>query len=529
MTDHSTAARKAADESDAPVNLRALLVLMCLALALIIGATSSLTVALPPIAAAIGASQTDLTWIINAYVLAFAALLLPAGIATDKYGRRTALMIGLSVFGVASLTSGFATSPEVLIALRIVAGAGATLVMPATLSVLVDSFPDDRRDAAIATWAGVSGAGALVGVMLAGVLVEFFWWGSIQVVYGIAGLLLIPPVLRLVPNLRNRALRLDPPGSVLAVIGLAGIVYGVIEGPEKGWSDPVTVTALVVGALGLLAFIAVELRVREPMLDVRLFRSRGLSAGSLLVLLLSVGAFGFFLLAPQFFQLVKGYGTLQTSLAILPFAVGIAPASQLSPRLAARFGSRWTGSVGVGTMAAGSLLFAVVAEQAYWQFGVTIVVFAFGMGLALTAGTTLIIAGLPADRRTLSAAVNDVTREVGAALGAALAGSILVSLYANELEPALSGIQPDLADAAREGAGQALAAAGPAGAGALVRAAQDSFTNGYQGAMMVGAAVMLGTAVLIGLLAPSKENIDTDLDGQTTPRADDAELSARTE
>ena len=241
------------------------------------------------------------------------------------------------------------------------------------------------------------------------------------------------------------------------------------------------------------------------MLDVALFRHRGLAAGSLLVLLLSLAVFGFFLLGPQFLQFVTGYDPLDAAVRLLPFALGIAPGSQLSPRLTARYGARWTGSVGAATMAAGLFVFAVTATGSYWCFALGLVITAFGMGVALTAGTTLILQGLPADRRTLSSAVNDVTREVGSAIGAAVLGSLLVSLYGHRIVPALQGLPDAAAEAARQGIGGALGvarSAGPRG-DRLITAAQDSFTHGYQGAMVTGTAVLLVTAVLIGFLAPA--------------------------
>lgn len=487
--------------------LRVLLVLMATALALVVGAASSLAVAQPDVGLALGATQTQLTWVVNGYALAFAALLLPAGIATDKYGRRVALVVGLLVFGAASIASGWAGDATGLIVLRLVAGIGATLVMPATLSVLVDAFPQERRAFAVAVWAGVTGAGALLGVLLAGILLHYFWWGSIQVAYGVAAFVLVPIVALVVANHRNAALSLDPRGAVLAAVGLGALVYGVIQGPDQGWTDRLTLAGLVAGGVLLTLFVVAELRAEHPMLDVRLFRSRGLTAGSLLVLLLSLAVFGFFLLGPQFLQVVRGYDSLGAALRLLPFALGIGPASQLSPMLTAKLGARWTGSLGAGTMAAGLALFAWSAQRDYWQFAVALVVTAAGMGLALTAGTGLIIDGLPADRRTLASAVNDVTREVGGALGAAVMGSVLVSLYQDRVAGALTHLPGPLAEQAREGITGALLAGQHLGpqAPALIAAARDSFTHGFQGAMVLGAGVLLVTAVVTGLLAPGRD------------------------
>ena len=485
--------------------LAVLLTLMCAALALVIGANSSLSVALPDLAADLGATQTELSYVVNTYALVFAALLLPIGIAADKYGRRGFLVAGLAVFGGASLASAYVGSPEAVIVLRGVAGLGAAAVMPATLSVLVDAFPPDRRTFAVSVWAGVSGAGAMLGVLLSGVMLELFWWGSVQVAYGLGAAVVAVAALAVVPPSRNPALSLDAIGSVLALVGLFGLVLGIIEGPERGWSDALTVTALVVGVAGLAAFVAWEATVPDPMLDVRLFRDPGLAAGSVLVFLQFFAAFGFFFLAPQFLQFVQGHDALGAALRLLPLAIGIGPASTLGPKLLARFGSRWVGAFGMGQMATALVLFAQLGDGPYWRFAVALVVLGFGFGLAITPGTQLIIDGLPADRRTLSAAVNDVTREVGGALGGAVAASVLVAVYGAELQTA--GLPAPAAQAAEDGVAAALGVAdqlGPQGA-ALVASATESFTSGYSAALLVGAAVLLLGAVVGGLLAPAEE------------------------
>src|SRR4051812_39686397 len=260
--------------------LGSLLAVMCAALGLVIGAGSSLALAMPEIARATGATQTELTWVVNVYALVFAALLLPLGIAADRFGRRGALLLGLAVFAACSAWSGLVTDPTQLVILRALAGVGAAAVMPATLSVLVDAHPPERRATAIGVWAAVSGAGALLGLLLAGVLLEFAWGGRVAVAFGAVAAGVLLPALGVGPPSRNPDLSLDPLGGLLALAGLGGLVYGVIEGPERGWTDAVTLTALIAGALVLAAFVGHELRSRHPMLDVRLFRDAGLSAGS---------------------------------------------------------------------------------------------------------------------------------------------------------------------------------------------------------------------------------------------------------
>ncbi|WP_171058223.1 MFS transporter, partial [Modestobacter altitudinis] len=485
--------------------LGALLAVMCAALALVIGAGSSLALAMPEIARSTGASQIELTWVVNVYALVFAALLLPLGIAADKYGRRTALLLGLGVFAVCSLASGLVTDPTQLIVLRALAGAGAAAVMPATLSVLVDAYPPERRSSAIGVWAAVSGAGALLGLLIAGVLLEVAWWGSVQIAFGVLSAVVLALCVAVVPPSADPQLSLDPVGGLLALVGLAGVVYGVIEGPERGWTDGLTVTALVGGVLVLAAFVLAELRNPRPMLDVRLFRSPGLSAGSAVVFLQFFAAFGLFFLAPQWLQYVHGLSPLQAALWLAPMALGIGPTAQAAPALLRRLGARPVAAWGMAQMAVGLGLLAWQADGGapLWCFGAALFVFGIGFGLALTPGTTLIIDGLPADRRTLAAAVNDVTREVGGALGGAVAASVLLTGYGDQVLGAVSGLSAPDAARAEAGIAQALglsARLGPEGA-AVAAGARDAFATGYATALLVGAVVLLAGAVLCGLLS----------------------------
>lgn len=506
-----------------PAGLRALLITMCSALALVIGAGSSLSLALPDIASDTGATQTQLTWVINAYALVFAALLLPIGFAADRWGRRPALLVGLTLFAVASLTSGLVSDPSMLIALRGLAGVGAAAVMPATLSVLVDAYPEGQRDRAVSVWAGVSGAGALVGILVAGLLLDSFWWGSVQVVYGVAAGLAVLACAAVVPASRNPDLVLDLPGGLLSLGALAGIVFAAIEGPERGWASAPVLSSAGVGVTLLALFVLRELTAPDPMLDVRLFRSPLLATGSALVFLQFFAAFGFFFLAPQWLQYVHLVDALEAALWLLPLAIGIGPASAAGPALLHRLGAGRLAGAGMTLMALAFAGFALQAEgeQPLWVFAATLVGFGFGFGLAITPGTTLIIGGLPADRRTLSAAVNDVTREVGGALGGAVAASVLLTVYADDLLINLAGSRvpsPAIA-AAEDGVAQALTISGDLGLSGsqLAGAAVDAFASGYGTALWVAAATLLAGAVIAVVGARTDSGDDTSAADSTTP------------
>lgn len=333
--------------------LRALLLLLCGALGLVVAGNSALAIALPDIAQDLAATQTELTWVIDAYALTFAALLLPAGIAADRFGRRSTLVVGLVIFGVAGAASAFATDPAWLITLRALAGVGAAGVFPVTLSALVDAYPEHRRGFAVAVWSGVSAAGAVLGTLVAGGLLELFWWGSVQLAFGATALLVMPGVLLLVAQNRNPDLSLDPWGATWSVLALTALVYGVIDAPEQGWTAPSTLIALAVAALAGLAFVRHELHTNEPSLDVRAFRNPALTAGALLVALQFFASLALFVLAPQYLQIVRDHSPLQAAATLLVIPLGVGAGTALAPAALARVGARWPGAAGPLALAVG--------------------------------------------------------------------------------------------------------------------------------------------------------------------------------
>ncbi|HXV94256.1 MAG TPA: MFS transporter [Pseudonocardia sp.] len=490
--------------------LRALLVLLCGALALVVAANSSLAVALPDLAADLGADQTELTWIVDAYALTFAALLLPAGFLADRIGRRTVLVAGLVVFGLAGVASAYAAGPGWLIGWRALAGIGAAAVFPVTLSALVDAYPQDRRGFAVAVWSGVSAAGAVLGTLVSGALLEAFWWGSVQLAFGVAALAVVPGVLALVAQNRNLSLSTDPIGALLAVVGLGGLVFAVIEAPRQGWTSPATLVPLAVGVAGLIGFVLHERRTSSPALDVRLFRDRGLATGSLLVALQFFASLGLFVLAPQYLQLVLDYSALQAALALLVIAGGVGAGTALAPPALERLGARWPGAGGLVLMAAGfALLAAALPATSYWPLAAGLLVFGLGFGLAVTPGTVLILDGLPAERRSVASAVNDITREVGGVLGIAVLSSVLVARYRAEVEPVEATLPPELAGPVADGAGTGLGAAaalGPDGA-VVADAVRDAFTSGFAGSLWVAAGVLAAGAAVCAVLAPARPRV----------------------
>ncbi len=507
MSTHPTTAAPS-PQSLSPGRLRGLLIVLCAGLALVVAGNSALAIALPDVAADLGADQSELTWIVDAYALTFAALLLTAGIAADRVGRRTILVAGLIVFAGANIASAFSPDPAWFIALRAVAGAGAAAVFPVTLSALVDAYPEERRAFAIGVWSGVSSAGAVLGTIVAGALLEAFWWGSVQLLFGVVAAALIIPVVILVAQNRNPALSLDPLGALWSVVALSGIVFGVVEGPQRGWTDPVTLLALGIGVAGFAAFVIHQLRSADPSLDVRLFRNRGLAAGAVIVTVQFFASLGFFVLSPQYLQIVLEYTPLGAALALLVVPVGVGAGIGAAAGLSSRFGARAPGSLGLLLMGAGFAIAAVGltegVDASVWVLGAGVLVFGVGFGMGITPGTQLIIDGLPAERRSVASAVNDITREVGGVLGIAVLSSILIAFYRDDIRPALDGLPEQVRGAVDAGAGAALGVAdalGPQGDG-LALAAREAFAIGLSASLWVGAVVLAVAAVITVLVAP---------------------------
>lgn len=505
-----------------PARLRLLLIALCIALALVVAGNSALAIALPDIAADLDASQSDLTWIIDAYALAFAALLLPAGIAADRFGRRTTLTVGLLIFAGANIVSGFSTDPETFIAWRAVAGAGAAAVFPVTLSALIDAYPAERRAFAIAVWSAVSAAGAVLGTLIAGGLLEVLEWPSIQFAFGAMAALLIIPTLILVAENKRPGLSLDPWGALWSAIGLAALVWAIIETPVLGIDDPLVIGAYVVAAFALTAFVVHELRTKEPALDVRLFRSRGLSTGSLIVSLQFFASLGFFVISPQYLQIVLELTPLGAAVALLAVAIGVGPGTAISTALIRRFGATVPGTLGLAVMGGGFALMAGMlgtGDPNLWLAGLGVFVFGLGFGIAITPGTVLIIDGLPAERRSVASAVNDITREVGGVIGIAILGTILAVGYAASLETP-EGLPEELVEVIEEsaGAGLAIAEEAPFGGDELAVEIRSAFEQGTADAFWVASGVTLGAAVLVAIIGPRgrrPEDADADLHAVT--------------
>jgi EmrB/QacA subfamily drug resistance transporter len=493
--------------ADKAPNTTLILLVVGLSLMAVVSAVSGLNIALPSLARETGASQTDLTWIVDAYTVVFAGLLLFAGALGDRYGRKLLLLVGLVIFGTAAGLAMIVVEPWQLIAMRAAMGVGAAAIMPTTLSVITTSFPEAERPRAIGVWVGIAGGGAVLGLFASGLLLEFFAWQSFFALNVALAAIAFVGVLAVVPrSVDEHPPALDWIGAILSLAAVGGLVFGIIEGPERGWDDPVTIGAVVIGLAALAVFVVWELRRREPMLDPRLFRLRGLSAGTLTITVQFFAAFGFFFILMQYLQFVTDRSPLEAAVALLPLPFVLLPIARNAPHLAQRIGFRWTGLVGLSFMALGfAVLTQLQADTPYWFLLLGLVPFAIGMGLAGTPATTAITASLPVAKQGVASALNDTAREVGSAFGIAILGSVLNQGYRDGMAEAVVGLPPQVADRVLASIAftdaPELAQFGAAGE-QLVAHARDAFVSGVSGAVLVASVVLVVTAVVVFVLAP---------------------------
>ncbi|MEV5868117.1 MFS transporter [Streptomyces tendae] len=487
--------------------LRTILIAVSVALMAVVASVTGLNVAQTHMAVEFGASQSTVLWIINIYTLALAALLLPLGAVGDRLGRKPMLVAGLGVFGAANVVAGLAPSAEVMLAARVAGGAGAAMIMPVTLAVITSTFPEEQRGKAIGVWTGVAGGGGILGMFLSALLVDVADWRLLFVLPVVLVVVALAMALKSVPNSREApAHRFDTAGALVSTVAVTGLIFVLQEGPERGWTAPVTLTALAVGIGAAVAFVGWELHRREAaLLDVRLFRERGLAGGSITLLVVFGVQAGIAVVLFPYFQAVLGWSGLLSTVALMPMAVMMMVTSGLAPALAARVGSRPTMALGVALAGVGLALMALfVSDDGYLTILPGMLVMGIGMGLSMTPSTEAITGSLPRGKQGVASALNDVTREFGTALGVALLGALLASGYRGAVDGRLDGIPQGPADTAREGVANAVEAAGSAGPYGpdLLHAAQQSFVDGWQQAMWAGVAVMGALFVYVAFRGP---------------------------
>lgn len=468
-----------------------LIFVACVAVSMVIAAMASLNTAIPEIAPAVQANSNQVTWLIDGYTLTLAAMLLPAGAIGDRFGRREVLVGGLMVFALGSLLPIWISDPTQFIATRCLTGIGAAFVMPATLSLITSGVPDSKRPLAVSIWAGVAGAGGIAGFFVTGVLLEFFSWHSIFLTFAIAAS--VTAVLSCtVPTSQDpTSPRFDWWGSVTSALAVALLVFALIESPHRGWVDPLTLTAFAIG-IGLVAvFWYSQLHRSEPLLDVMLFGNRAFAAGSFSVMMQFMVAFGMFLVLLQHLQSVFGYSPLKSAIALFPMVIVVMVCSLIGNWIAVKVNLRIILAAGVFVMGVGLLLLGAIHHSEYWTIAVCLVVFALGLGIGTAPATTAIMVNTPANNQGVGSAINDTSRELGSAIGIAVAGSLLASGYTRNVTPIAGAARTQLEQTAAQldAAGQPVQSQEVSNAAGAIT---DHITNTVAEALQIAARLAPG-------------------------------------
>jgi len=481
---------------------RQILLVLCLSLLIVVIDNTILNTALPTLARVLHAGTSSLQWITDAYTLCFAGLLIPAGALGDRYGRRRSLVGGLVVFAAGSALAAFSSGSGVLIAARVIMGLGAAFVMPATLSILNAVFPPKERPQAIAAWSAVTGAGVVIGPTLGGLLLSHFWWGSVFLInLPLAALALIGVLLTVPETAEPSRQRFDLLGVVLIAGSLFALVDAIIEAPDRGWTAITTLAEIAAGLVALAVFAGWELRIRNPLIDLRVFRNRAFSAAAGSVTVVFFALFGSLFVLTQYLQLVLGYSPLAAGVRALPFALATAALSPVSPLLAKRFGTRVVIPAGMVLMGIGLLDFATAGvHTSYPPLAIAVAIMGAGMGLVMAPASNTIMTTVPAHQAGAGSAINDTIREVGGALGVAIVGSLSAAVYRSHLTSLLAGAHVPAA-MTHVATGSVAAAnavgtqVGGAGGHQLVAAAHSAFVTSMADGMRVAAAVVALSAL----------------------------------
>jgi EmrB/QacA subfamily drug resistance transporter len=489
-----------------------ILAVLCTSLMVVIVGNTALNVALPTLARELNASTSAQQWMVDAYGLVFAGLLLTAGTIGDRFGRKGALQFGLAVFLAGSLFAAFMDSATAIIIGRIVMGLGAAFVMPATLSILTNVFPPHERGKAIALWAGVSGGGAAIGPVASGFLLEHFAWGSVFLVNVpiiaiavVAGYVLLPKSKDPHPD------RLDPIGALLSIAALSTLVYAIIEAPDHGWASADSLV-LFAAAAGLIAvFLWWETHTDHPMLNLSYFLDPRFGVASGVITLVFFAMFGFFFLLTQYFQLVLGYSALGSGARQLPFAAILMTCAPRAPRLAARFGANRLVSFGLSCVGIALFLFTLIGKDtSYLTLLPIMCLMAFGMSMVIPSMTGSIMSAVPMGKAGVGSAMNDTTRELGGALGVAVLGSLVAGRYGHKLTAAIDLIRDgDLRSRAEESLAGALQSAtqltkaGDPDGVRVADIARDAYVSGMHLACVVGGCVAVVAAGVVYRYLPA--------------------------
>jgi EmrB/QacA subfamily drug resistance transporter len=488
------------------------LTVACMGVALVVASMTALNTALGDLAVATSATQSELNWIVDGYTVALACLLLPAGAIGDRYGRRGALLIGLLIFALGSAAPAILHNPVQIIVGRAAAGIGAAFVMPATLSLLTVAYPRDDRMKAVGIWAGTAGSGGVFGMLGSGLLLRFWDWHAIFWSLGIAGLVIFALACTVAASRDNAAPPIDSLGAVLIGTAVAIAVAAILEAPNRGWDDPLIWGGLIAGTALAAIFGIVESRLtarnKHPLLDVRLFGDANFATGVTTIVILFGATFGFFYIGMQYVQQIMGYSPLTTAIAFGPFMVPLGIFSALSFWYVPKLGLRLVLFIGTLFMAVGfACMSGLDLHSTYAEFAWPTLILATGIGMCTAPTTSAIMGAVPDEKQGVASAVNDTSREMGGALGIAVAGSILAGRYSHELAPKLAGFPASVRGPATDSLPKAVEVAGKMGPQGtqLAELSKAAFLTAMHASTIAMAAIVTLAAVLIGLWAPGRD------------------------
>lgn len=464
-----------------------------------------LNVALPTLAADLGADTSQLQWIVNAYVLTLAGAMLPAGVLGDRLGRKSMLLAGLAIFLLGSVGSALSDSTNLLIAMRVVMGIGAAIIIPIVLAIIPLLFDDQDRPKAVGAITASLGIGLPLGLIVGGYLLNHFAWQSIFWINAPIIPIAVVAVVALIPE--SRALdrpKLDVVGAVIAVLGIVALVYGFIEAPRAGWTSATTIGLVSAGIVLLIGFVMWQTRTGEPLVDLGLFRGAQFAGGTIAMVLSSFVLFGLLFTLPQYLQAVRGNDALGTGLRLIPMMAGLMVSAGASKRLLTKIGAaRGTVAGMLISAAALAVLSGVSVDTDMVWIGIGLTFFGLGAGMALTSAMDAVLSSLPRESAGAGSGVVMTLRQIGGALGVAILGSILLSEYQDGLDAEmLQPLPPQSAGVVRDsvvGATQVADQLGPAGQ-EINRMAGTSYTEAMSVVLLVCAAVGAGAAIVSGMV-----------------------------
>lgn len=464
--------------------------------------TTVLSVALPNLATDLHASSSQLQWFTDAYTLVLAAVLLPAGMLGDRFGRKRLLLVALALFGAASAMCAYADSSGMLIAARALLGLGAAFMMPLSMAVLPVIFPPHERSRAITIWVTSTALGLPLGPILGGWLLDNFWWGSvflINVPLVAIGLVVVGVLL---PESRSeKRRRIDLVGMAASSVGLLGVTYGCITAGEKGWGNAEALGTLLAGLAVLGAFIAWERRIRQPLLDLSLFGNASFRWGTILSVVVNFAMFGLLFAMPQFFRAVEGTDALGSGLRLLPMIGGLLVGTRVGEQIAKQYGAKVAVAVGFAIITAGLVVGAFTAVHTGYGYAAGwIAALGAGMGFVMPVAMGAAVGALEAERSGAGSAMMQALRQVGGTIGVAILGTVLSSGYRGRLD--LAGLPPGARDAIRDSAQSGTAVAHQLRAPALLHDIRDAFVHGMDQMLWVSVALAALGVVLAVLFLP---------------------------